>query len=112
MSKSNLEILAYDPSPLGLLCLRRRELLSDPGTIVTEVTLNHEFLMSSLITDSERALANLERVVELRPPFGSFNLLWIPMYEPMLDDSRFQALLDKSGLAGRRPIRAPIEESP
>ncbi len=57
MSKSNLEILAYEPSPLGILCLRRRELLSQPGTIVTEVTLNHEFLMSSLYTDSERALA-------------------------------------------------------
>ncbi len=57
MSDSNLEILAYEPSPLGLLCLRRRELLSEPGTIVTEVTLNHEFLMSSLYTDSERALA-------------------------------------------------------
>ena len=57
MSNSNLEILAYEPSPLGILCLRRRELLSQPGTIVTEVTLNHEFLMSSLFTDSERALA-------------------------------------------------------
>jgi spermidine synthase len=57
MSKTNLEILAYEPSPLGLLCLRRRELLSQPGTIVTEVTLNHEFLMSSLYTDSEQALA-------------------------------------------------------
>ena len=57
MSNSNLEILAYEESPLGLLCLRRRELLSQPGTIVTEVTLNHEFLMSSLYTDSERALA-------------------------------------------------------
>ncbi len=32
-------------------------MLSLPGTIVTEVTLNHEFLMSSLYTDSERALA-------------------------------------------------------
>jgi spermidine synthase len=59
MSDSNLEILAYEPSPLGLLCLRRRELLSQPGTIVTEVTLNHEFLMSSLYTDSERALARM-----------------------------------------------------
>ncbi len=59
MSKSNLEILAYEPSPLGLLCLRRRELLSQPGTIVTEVTLDHEFLMSSLYTDSERALARM-----------------------------------------------------
>ena len=57
MSDSNLEILAYEPSPLGPLCLRRRELLSQPGTIVTEVTLNHEFLMSSLYTDSERTLA-------------------------------------------------------
>ncbi len=59
MSKSNLEILAYEDSPLGPLCLRRRELLSQPGTIVTEVTLNHEFLMSSLYTDSERALARI-----------------------------------------------------
>ena len=54
MSKSNLEILAYEESPLGVLCLRRRELLSQPGTIVTEVTLNHEFLMSSLYTESEQ----------------------------------------------------------
>ena len=53
MSKLNLEILAYEESPLGILCLRRRELLSEPGTIVTEVTLTHEFLMTSLYTDSE-----------------------------------------------------------
>ena len=59
MSKSNLEILAYEESPLGVLCLRRRELLSQPGTIVTEVTLNHEFLMSSLYTESERTLARI-----------------------------------------------------
>ncbi len=57
MSELNLEILAYEESPLGPLCLRRRELLSQRGTFVTEVTLNHEFLMSSLYTDSERALA-------------------------------------------------------
>ncbi len=54
---SNFEILASGPSPLGLLCLRRRELISDPGTVITEVTLNHEFLMSSYHTESERALA-------------------------------------------------------
>jgi spermidine synthase len=58
MAVPNLEILAYEPSPLGILCLRRRELLSQPGTVVTEVTLNHEFLMSSLYTDSERVLAS------------------------------------------------------
>ena len=57
MSQSKLEILAYETTPLGPLCLRRRELLSQPGTFVTEVTLNHEFLMSSLYTDSERVLA-------------------------------------------------------
>jgi len=59
MAIKNLEILAYESSPLGPLCLRRRELLSRPGTMVTEVTLNHEFLMSSLFTDSERALSQI-----------------------------------------------------
>lgn len=59
MTPSNLEILAYEDSPLGPLCLRRRELLSAPGTVVTEVTLNHAFLMSSYNTASERALARV-----------------------------------------------------
>lgn len=59
MSPSNLEILAYETTPLGILCLRRRQLLSDPGTVVTEVTLNHEFLMSSHHTASEQALASV-----------------------------------------------------
>ncbi len=57
MSSTNFEILAYESTPLGLLCLRRRELLSEPGTFVTEITINHEFLMSSHYTASERALA-------------------------------------------------------
>jgi spermidine synthase len=59
MPPSNLQILAYDDTPLGPLCLRRRELLSMPGTTVTEVTLNHAFLMSSLYTVSEEALADV-----------------------------------------------------
>jgi spermidine synthase len=59
MSPSNLEILAYEDTLLGPLCLRRRELLSAPGTVVTEVTLNHQFLMSSLHNDSERALTRV-----------------------------------------------------
>lgn len=59
MTPSNLEILAHEMTPLGLLCLRRRELLSRPGTVVTEVTLDHEFLMSSYNTASERALADV-----------------------------------------------------
>lgn len=61
-----IEILSYEETPLGVLCLRRRELLSRPGTIVTEVTLNHEFLMSSYLNESERVLASegLARVRE------------------------------------------------
>jgi spermidine synthase len=59
MTPSNFEILAWEDTPLGPLCLRQRELLSAPGTVVTEVTLGHQFLMSSLHTDSERALARV-----------------------------------------------------
>ena len=55
----SLEILAYEQTPLGTLCLRRRELASQPGTLVTEVTLDGEFLMSSFLTESERALATI-----------------------------------------------------
>lgn len=55
--RSKFEVLACEPTSLGLLLLRRRELLSQPGVIVTEVTLDHEFLMSSYVTVSERALA-------------------------------------------------------
>ncbi len=58
MSPSNIEFLAYVTTPLGDLCLRRRELLSRPGTVVTEITLDHELLMSSDNTVSERALAD------------------------------------------------------
>jgi spermidine synthase len=53
------EVLSYEDTELGPLCLRRRELLSRPGEVVTEVTLNHEFLMSSYNTASERALGRL-----------------------------------------------------
>ncbi len=53
------EVLAYEPTELGMLCLRRRELLCEPGTVVTEVTLNHEFLMSSYLTASETALSEI-----------------------------------------------------
>ncbi len=58
MSPSNLEILAYEMTQLGVLCLRRRELLSRPGTVITEITLDHELLMDSYNTVSERALAS------------------------------------------------------
>ncbi len=59
MPPRDLKILAYEPTPLGVLCLRERELLCEPGTMVTEVTLNGEFLMSSYNTASERALSSV-----------------------------------------------------
>ena len=55
----NIEYLASEESTIGLIALRRRELLSRPGTVVTEITLDHEFLMSSLHTASERALSEV-----------------------------------------------------
>jgi spermidine synthase len=57
MGNTNLEILAWEETPLGALCLRRRELLSRPGTVITEITLDGEHLMSSYLTASECALA-------------------------------------------------------
>lgn len=63
--ESNLRSLAYEQTPLGPLCLRRRELLSSPGTVVTEIPLDHQFLMSSFYTASEEALARI--ALEMHP---------------------------------------------
>ncbi len=54
---SEFEIVAYEPSPIGMICLRRRHAPSEPDGYVTEITLDERFLMSSHVTDSERALA-------------------------------------------------------
>ncbi len=59
MQASDLEILAYEPSPIGMICLRQRGIESEPGVVVTEITLDHQFLMSSRNTDSERALSRV-----------------------------------------------------
>jgi spermidine synthase len=40
-----------------MICLRRRHAASEADGFVTEITLDHRFLMSSCVTDSERALA-------------------------------------------------------
>jgi len=58
MTTTNIEFLAAEETPIGMIALRRRELLSEPGTVITEITLDHEFLMSSYNTASERALAH------------------------------------------------------
>ena len=60
METLHLEIPACEPTELGILCFRRRHLLCEPCTVVTEVTLNHEFLMSSYLTTSERALSEVK----------------------------------------------------
>jgi spermidine synthase len=59
MPVRNIEILADESTALGSLCLRRRELLSEPGTVITEITLDHQLLMSSYYTASERALSRV-----------------------------------------------------
>lgn len=68
MNAPKLEILAYEPSKLGLLCLRRRDLPGRPGVSITEITLEHEFLMSSYLTASERALSTI--ALEMRAGTG------------------------------------------
>lgn len=51
------EELDYRETPQGALVLRRHRALSLDGEMVHEVTLDGEFLMSSLVDASERALA-------------------------------------------------------
>lgn len=53
------EALDQQQTPLGELVLRRRASLALRGQVVYEVTLDGEFLMSSVVTDSEVALARL-----------------------------------------------------
>jgi spermidine synthase len=57
MAKPLFEILDSVDTAIGTLMLRRRELLGRAGMIVTEVTIDHEMLMSSLNTISECALS-------------------------------------------------------
>ena len=54
-----IEELAYHRTPLGELTLRRRPEPLLNNTDVYEVKLGDEFLMSSLFTEGERALADL-----------------------------------------------------
>lgn len=58
MRTTNLDVLAYEKSPIGMICLRTRELVAEPRTIITEITVDHELLMSSYHTTSERALSS------------------------------------------------------
>jgi spermidine synthase len=53
------EELDCQQTPLGELILRRRRVVSLPGTVVYEVKLDGRFLMSSLVNEAERALARI-----------------------------------------------------
>ena len=54
----NFQELDYRPTPMGLLTLRRRKEVT-LGVDIYEIKLDEEFLMSSLFTVAEVALANL-----------------------------------------------------
>ena len=54
----NFQELAYSATPMGLLTLRRRKEIT-LGVDIYEIKLDEEFLMSSLFTVAEVALANL-----------------------------------------------------
>ena len=64
MTEGTFEILAWEDTDVGTLCLRTRHLarLSQP---ITEITIDEAMLMSSHLTLSERTLAR--RGVELCP---------------------------------------------
>ncbi len=55
----DFEELGYSPTPMGELTLRRRRYPRLPETDVFEIKLGDEFLMSSLFTVGETALAEL-----------------------------------------------------
>ena len=57
--KPRFEELAYHETPLGELSLRRRTMLSLENREVYEIILGDAFLMSSLFTEVEQALARL-----------------------------------------------------
>jgi spermidine synthase len=63
MALPDYDFLAYEQSPIGMIGLRRRTLESEPGAVVTEITLDHTLLMSSCNSASERALVSAALVL-------------------------------------------------
>lgn len=54
----DFEVIAAEETPIGLIWLRHRRFAGAPGGFVAEISLDHEFLMSSETTASERALSS------------------------------------------------------
>lgn len=59
MNDPSIEFLAHQDTPIGTLILRRWQHPTAADTWVTEITVDHEFLMSSHVTVSERALSRI-----------------------------------------------------
>ncbi len=57
MRSLDFEVIASEETSLGLIWMRHRPLASAPGGIAAEISLDHELLMSSATTASERALS-------------------------------------------------------
>jgi spermidine synthase len=94
------EELDFRPTPMGALSLRRRRQLSS-GIDVYEIKLGDEFLMSSLFTVAEIALARLglaalERA-ELDVVVGGLGLGYTA--QAVLEDSRVRSLVVVDALA-------------
>ena len=67
-----LEILAYEPTELGMLCLRRRELLCEPGTAQPRLLGVWSYAESSPFAD---ALRDVFREVRIEPVTVFNNLI-------------------------------------
>lgn len=78
MSLLDIEYIDCEQTEIGLICLRERTLPTEPPTVITEITLDHEFLMSSYNTASERALSSvaleMHRGRDLRVLVGGLGL--------------------------------------
>jgi spermidine synthase len=94
------EELDFRPTPMGVLSLRRRRQLST-GVDVYEIKLGDEFLMSSLFTVAEIALARLGlgvlRRTDLDVVVGGLGLGYTA--QAVLEDSRVRSLVVVDALA-------------
>ena len=94
------EELDYRPTPIGALSLRRRRQLST-GVDVYEIKLGDEFLMSSLFTVAEIALARLGlaplRRANLDVVVGGLGLGYTA--QAVLEDARVRSLIVVDALA-------------
>ncbi|HUE96719.1 MAG TPA: tetratricopeptide repeat protein, partial [Longimicrobiaceae bacterium] len=61
---------------------------------------------------SDRVLDRLEAQYSGMPPFGPSLSLWSPIYDPLRDDPRFQAILASRGLEGLKPQRLEPGDEP